>query len=114
MKEEIFRISKKQPERAAVNLFQTLVKVYGRENELIQSCVFKAWDDLVPIKDVTVYKMLRGGELFVKINSSVAKSELILQKQSILVAIQSSLKGNKMLLDAGINPEGLVTSIILR
>lgn len=114
MKEEIYRISKKQPERAAVNLFKVLVRSLGRENELIQSCVFKAWDDLVPIPNVTVYKMLRDGELFVKINSSVAKSELILQKQSILVAIQESLKGNKMLLDAGIETENLVKSIVLR
>ena len=75
--------------------------------------VFSAWDEVSGVKDFTLRKFYRDGKLFVTLSSSMVRTHIELQKDSILQAVNSFLEKDS-LFDKSCSKVGLVKEIILK
>lgn len=111
-----FRKIKGIPRKEALpmgTLVPMFLRARGLSVELNTQRVFAAWDEVSGIKDFTLRKFYRDGKLYVTISSSMVRSHLEFQKDSILVAINEFL-GKDTLFDKTCSKVGLVKEIILK
>ena len=70
-------------------------------------------DEVSGVKDFTLRKFYRDGKLFVTLSSSMVRTHIELQKDSILQAVNSFLEKDS-LFDKSCSKVGLVKEIILK
>ena len=111
-----YRKIKGTPRKEAIpvgDLLGAFVRSSGLSAGLNTRRVFAAWDEVSGAKDFTLRKFYRDGRLFVSLSSSMVRSHLEFQKDSILRAVNDYLK-NDNLFDKACSKVGLVKEIILR
>ena len=94
-------------------LVPMFVRMRGLSAELNTQRVFAAWDEVSGVKDFTLRKFYRDGKLYVTISSSMVRSHLEFQKDSMLSAVNEFLEKDT-LFDKSCSKIGFVKEIILR
>ena len=72
------------------------VRARGLSAGLNTMRVFSAWDEVSGVKDFTLRKFYRDGKLFVTLSSSMVRTHIELQKDSILQAVNSFLEKDSL------------------
>ena len=111
-----FRKIKGPPRKEALSLDEIVplfIKAHGLNAGMNTQRVFAAWDAVSGVKDFSLRKFYRGGKLFVTLSSSMIRTHLELQKDSILQSVNEFLLKDK-LFDKTCPNVGLVKEIILR
>ena len=111
-----FRKIKGVPRKEAApmgELVPLFVKSMGLGAGLNTRRVFAAWDEVSGAKEFTLRKFYRDGKLFVTLSSSMVRSHLEFQKESLLGAVNAFLEKDS-LFDRGNAKVGLVKEIILK
>lgn len=94
-----------------------LMRLFLRSNNLTARLntqrVFDAWDEVSGVRDYTLNKFYRDGRLFVTVSSSMVRSHLEFQKQSIVEAINDFL-GKDSLFDSEYPLVGFVRELIIK
>lgn len=111
-----YRKIKGTPRKEALGMDQ-IVPMYIRAMKLSAGLntqrVFAAWDAVSGVKDFTLRKFYRDGKLYVTLSSSMVRTHVELQKDSILQAVNSFLEKDG-LFDKTCSKVGLVKEIILK
>ena len=111
-----YRKIKGVPRKEALGLEQIVPLVarsMGLSAGLNTRRVFSAWDEVSGVKDFTLRKFYRDGKLYVTLSSSMVRTHVELQKDAILLAVNSFLE-NDTLFDKSCTKVGLVKEIILK
>lgn len=58
--------------------------------------IYSAWDDVSGAKDYTIRKYFRSGKLYITLNSSVVRSQLLFCKDSLIESINHELQENSL------------------
>ncbi|MBR1928068.1 MAG: DUF721 domain-containing protein [Bacteroidales bacterium] len=104
------------PRKEALGMDQVIplfVRSRGLSAALNTRRVFSAWDEVSGVKDFTLRKFYRDGKLFVTLSSSMVRTHLEFQKDSILRSLNSFLEKDS-LFDKSCEKVGLVKDIILK
>lgn len=71
------------------DLLDEFVRANGLSEGLKRHRIYKAWDDASGAGPYTLKKFFRDGRLFITLNSSVVRSQLLFQKQALIEKINS-------------------------
>jgi len=111
-----YRKIKGVPRKEALGMEQ-IVPLFARSMGLSAGLntrrVFSAWDEVSGVKDFTLRKFYRDGKLYVTLSSSMVRTHVELQKDAILLAVNSFLEKDT-LFDKSCTKVGLVKEIILK
>ena len=106
------RFEKKKPQP-----LDQLIKYYIKANHLStkinSQIVFSAWDEVSGAGEYTVRKFYRDGKLYITLSSSVVRSQLHFQKDTLVEKLNERLLKNELFSDDDINV-GLVKELILK
>lgn len=94
-------------------LVPLFVRARGLSAGLNTQRVFAAWDEVSGVKEFTLRKFYRDGKLHVTLSSSMVRSHLEFQKDSILKSVNEFLEKDT-LFDKACDKVGMVKEIILR
>ncbi|MBQ6254890.1 MAG: DUF721 domain-containing protein [Bacteroidales bacterium] len=111
-----FRKIKGVPRKEAVSMGEIVplfVKSRGLSAALNTRRVFAAWDEVSGVKEFTLRKFYRDGKLFVTLSSSMVRSHLEFQKESLVDAVNAFLEKDS-LFDKDCAKAGFVKEIILK
>lgn len=111
-----FRKIKGTPRKEALSMDEIIplfIKSRGLSAGLNTQRVFAAWDEVSGASEFTLRKFYRDGKLYVSLSSSMIRSQLEFQKDSVLCSINDFLLKDK-LFDKECPKVGLVKEIILR
>lgn len=104
------------PRKTAITIEEAL-KAYLRQNKLTAGLntqrIFSAWDDASGAGPYTVRRFFRDGKLYITVNSSVVRSQLLFQKAALIEKINSILEKD-ILFDGEDKAVGLVKELILK
>ena len=82
------------PRKTAISIGE-LLKEYVKVNHLAKGLntqrVFKAWDDASGAGAYTIRKFYRDGRLFITVDSSVVRSQLLFQKDALMEKMNTIL-----------------------
>jgi predicted nucleic acid-binding Zn ribbon protein len=78
------------------DLLKLFIKEYGLEQGLERTRIFVAWDKAVGEKYamMTTNKFFKNGKLYCSINSSAAKTQLFINRESIKKMINAELEND--------------------
>lgn len=104
------------PRKTAISVEEAL-KAYLRQSHLTTGLntqrIFAAWDAASGAGSCTVRKFFRDGKLYITVNSSVIRSQLLFQKQGLIEKMNSIL-ADDMLFDTTDGTVGFVKELILK
>ena len=84
------RISKKRAE-SLQELIQVWLKMNNIKLQVDTHRIFNAWDEVTGTGAYTIRRFYRDGHLYVTLNSSVVRSQLLLRKGDILAEMNRRL-----------------------
>lgn len=94
-------------------LMTQFLKSSGLYKELNTQRIFAAWDEVSGAARFTVKTFFREGRLYVTLDSSVVRSQLMFQKEIILEKINDALGKDELFTKDGTSRR-VVTEIILK
>lgn len=106
------RLEKKKPQ-ALGDLIQYYIKVNHLSTKINSNIVFAAWDEVSGAGSYTIRKFYRDGKLYITLNSSVVRTQLSFQKDTLIEKINESLSRNSLFTPGDINV-GFVKELILK
>lgn len=87
------------PRKTAISIGE-LLKEYIRVNRLAKGLntqrIFKAWEDASGAGKYTIRKFYRDGRLFITVDSSVVRSQLLFQREALVEKINSILAADEL------------------
>jgi len=111
-----FKKIKGTPRKEALGMDQ-MMRMFIRSNGLTASLntqrVFDAWDAVSGVKDYTLRRFFRDGKLYVTVSSSMIRSHLEFQKESMVKAMNEHLEKDS-LFDGNYQKVGFVKELILK
>lgn len=113
---ETYRKIKGTPRKEAIpmgDLIPLFVRSRGLSPGLNTQRIFAAWDEVSGVKDFTLRRFFRDGKLFVTLSSSMVRSHVEFQKDSILSSLNAFLEKDP-LFDKTCQRVGMVKEIILK
>lgn len=94
-------------------LMAQFLKSSGLSNGLNTQRIFAAWDEVSGAARFTVKKFFREGRLYITLDSSVVRSQLMFQKDIIMEKINDTLSQDELYTQEGPSRR-VVTEIILK
>lgn len=94
-------------------LMAQFLKSSGLSKDLNTQRIFAAWDEVSGAARFTVKKFFREGRLYITLDSSVVRSQLMFQKDTILEKINDALSKDELFTQEGPSRR-VVTEIILK
>ena len=94
-------------------LMSQFLKSSGLSKGLNTQRIFAAWDEVSGAARFTVKKFFREGRLYVTLDSSVVRSQLMFQKDILLEKINDALEKDDLFTREG-TPDRVVNEIILK
>lgn len=88
-------ISRKEP-LGMEELVHLFIRSMGLSASLNTRRIFAAWDEVSGASRYTLRRYFRAGKLFITLNSSMARSQLSLQKDVLVARINDLLRKDEM------------------
>ena len=95
------------------DLLPLFVRSQGLSAGLNTQRVFAAWDEVSGVKDFTLRRFYRDGKLYVTLSSSMVRTHLEFQKETLLKSVNGFLEKDG-LFDKSFQKVGFVKEIILK
>jgi len=111
-----YRKIKGTPRKEALSMDEIVplfIKAQGLTAGLNTQRVFVAWDEVSGAKEFTLRKFYREGKFYVTLSSSMVRTHLEFQKESLIKSLNTFLEKDK-LFDKTCGKVGLVKEIILK